>query len=69
MKHLCKTAILVAILAFVWPPIVQAQQSDALKAQYRPGEFYEEGEAPAYSVEKECRCCWHMRKIRWRTWR
>ena len=53
MKHLCETAILVAILAFAWPPIVQAQQSDALKAQYRPGEFYEEGEAPAYSVEKE----------------
>ena len=53
MKHLCKTIILVAALAFAWPPIVQAQQSDALKAQYRPGELYEEGEAPAYSVEKE----------------
>ena len=53
MKHLCETAILVAILAFAWPPIVQAQQSDALKAQYRPGELYEEGEAPAYNVEKE----------------
>ena len=53
MKHLCKTAILVAILAFAWPPIVQAQQSNALKAQYRLGELYEEGEAPAYSVEKE----------------
>ena len=53
MKHLCETAILVAILAFAWPPIVQAQQSDGLKAQYRPGELYEEGEALAYNVEKE----------------
>jgi len=53
VKHLCKTIILVAALAFAWPPIVQAQQSDALKAQYRLGELYEEGEAPAYSVEKE----------------
>jgi hypothetical protein len=53
VKHLCKAAILVAVFAYAWSPIVHGQHSDALKVQYPSGELSEEGETYTYSVEKE----------------